>query len=146
MFAVGGLMVQWKLKPVIMVGLLCGLARYLLYAMNASNPLLAGVMLHGLAYTFVYISTQIYLAQRVDAAWRTRAQALLSLMVGGVGNLIGYLVTGSWLYWCRGQTGEVDWRSFWLGLAVLVTVVIVYFAIGYRGEGSRRVDSQEARG
>jgi len=146
MFAVGGLMVQWKLKPVIMVGLMCGLARYLLYAMDASNPLLAGVMLHGLAYTFVYISTQIYLAQRVDAAWRTRAQALLSLMVGGVGNLIGYLVTGSWLYWCRGQAGEVDWRSFWLGLAVLVTVVIVYFAVGYRGEGLRRVDSHEARG
>lgn len=133
MFAVGGLMVQWRLKPVILMGLLFGLFRYLLYSVDAPVPLLFGVTMHGLAYTFVYISTQIYLAQQVDPAWRTRAQALLSLMVGGVGNLIGYLVTGSWFHWCT-KSGVVDWRTYWLGLAGLVTVVMVYFTFGYHGE------------
>jgi len=85
----------------------------------------------------VYISTQIYLAQQVDPAWRTRAQALLSLLVGGVGNLIGYLVTGSWLHWCT-KAGVVDWGTYWLGLAGLVTLVMVYFMVGYHGGGERR--------
>jgi len=137
MFAVGGLMVQWRLKPLILTGLLFGLVRYLLYSMDGSAPLLVGVAMHGLPYTFVYISTQIYLAQLVDPAWRTRAQALLSLLVGGVGNLIGYLVTGSWLHWCT-KAGVVDWGTYWLGLAGLVTLVMVYFMVGYHGGGERR--------
>lgn len=137
MFAVGGLMVQWRLKPVILMGLFFGLVRYLLYSVDSPMSLLLGVTMHGLAYTFVYISTQIYLAQQVDPAWRTRAQALLSLMVGGVGNLIGYLVTGSWLHWCT-SAGVVDWRTYWLGLAGLVTLVIAYFVVGYHIEGERR--------
>jgi MFS family permease len=137
MFAVGGLMVQWRLKPVILMGLIFGLVRYLLYSVDSPVSLLIGVTMHGLAYTFVYISTQIYLAQQVEPAWRTRAQALLSLMVGGVGNLIGYLVTGSWFHWCT-RAGVVDWRTYWFGLAGLVTLVIGYFVVGYHVEGKRQ--------
>jgi MFS family permease len=90
-----------------------------------------GVGLHGLAYTFTYISTQIYLAKKIDPAWRTRAQALLSMMTGGFGNLAGYLFTGAWLALCETQ-GDVDWTQYWLVLNGLVLLVLVYFAISYR--------------
>jgi hypothetical protein len=34
---------------------------------------LAGVSLHGFAFTLFFITAQLYLDQRVDPAWRARA-------------------------------------------------------------------------
>lgn len=132
MFAIGAILSQWRLKWVILTGLFCGVLRYALYAVNAPIPVLTGVCLHGLAYTFTYISAQIYLAKRIDAAWRTRAQALLSMMTGGIGNLIGYLCTGGWLHFCS-IDGQENWSLFWSGLSGLVFCVFVYFSLSYRG-------------
>jgi MFS family permease len=133
MFAIGSVMVEWKLKRVILVGLSTGLLRYFFYAMDGQIPLLLGVGLHGLAYTFTYISTQIYLAKRIAPQWRTRAQALLSLLVGGIGNLTGYLVTGTWLAICTSGS-DVNWQLYWIGLSLLVLAVLIYFAMNYQGE------------
>ncbi len=132
MFAIGGILARWRLKWVILVGLICGVLRYGLFALDATTPVLFGVGLHGLAYTFTSISAQIYLAKKIDAAWRTRAQALLSMMTAGIGNLAGYLVTGGWKHFCD-ASGRTDWTLFWCGLSVIVVLVLVYFLISYRG-------------
>ena len=83
-----------------------------------------------------FITVQIYLDQRIDPAWRARAQALFSLMQSGAGNLLGYLGTGWWLQLCHRQTG-VNWQLFWGGLAAAVAVVLVYFALAYRGQAAK---------
>ncbi len=137
MFLIGGILTHWRLKWVILLGLGFGVVRYSLYAFDTAIPLLAGITLHGLAYTFTQISTQIYLAKGIDAAWRTRAQALLSMLTAGVGNLLGYLFTGLWLYFCESDNG-INWRLFWGGLSLLVFLVFVYFAMNYRGQESER--------
>jgi hypothetical protein len=133
MFGIGGILARWRLKWVILTGLICGVLRYALYAFDSPVPVLLGVALHGLAYTFIFITAQIYLAQRIEPAWRTRAQALLSMMTGGVGNLIGYLFTGGWLHYCE-SGGAENWRLFWVGLCLLVVLVVVYFAKSYRAD------------
>ena len=143
MFAIGSVMVEWKLKRVILVGLSTGLLRYFFYAMDGQIPLLLGVGLHGLAYTFTYISTQIYLAKRIAPQWRTRAQALLSLLVGGIGNLTGYLVTGTWLAICTSGS-DVNWQQYWIGLSLLVFAVLIYFAMNYQGEKVPQVATDPA--
>lgn len=144
MFTIGSVMVDWKLKWVILVGLFSGLVRYLFYAMDGQIPLLLGVCMHGMAFTFTYISTQIYLARRIAPQWRTRAQALLSLLVGGVGNLTGYLVTGTWLAMCTNGS-DVNWRQYWIGLGLLVLAVLIYFAINYQGEKKSPSDPTTAK-
>jgi MFS family permease len=80
----------------------------------------------------VYITAQIYLEQRVDVAWRARAQSLMTLMTTGVGNLIGYLGTGWWFDRCTGNSAT-RWPTFWTGLAVAVAAVLIYFLTAYRG-------------
>ena len=70
----------------------------------------------------------------MDPAWRTRAQALLTLMNSGAGSLIGYLGTGWWFAACARPGGE-SWPWFWGALAVAVVVVLVYF-LTYRGRGA----------
>ena len=134
MFALAGLLTHWRLKWIIATGLGLGLLRYLLCAMNGKAWLLAGITLHGCAFTLVFITAQIYLDERIDPAWRARAQALMSLMTGGVGNLIGYLGTGWWFAACARPTGT-PWPIFWGGLAVVVAAVLVYFLTAYHGRG-----------
>lgn len=132
MFLLGGLLLRWRLKWIFAAGLTLGVARFALSAVNNQPAMLAGVTLHGASFTLVFITAQIYLDQRVDPGWRARAQALLSLVNGGVGNLLGYLGTGAWFAACT-QAGGTKWSVFWGGLAAAVAMVLVYFLVAYQG-------------
>ena len=72
----------------------------------------------------------------MDTAWRARAQALMTLMSGGVGNLIGYLGTGGWFAVCAGTHGA-SWPLFWGGLSAVVAVVMIYFLTYHDPDGRR---------
>ena len=135
MLAIGALLTQWRLKWIFVCGLSFGVLRFVLSAWDTKAWLLAGVVLHGISFTLVYITAQIYLDQRVEAAWRGRAQALMALMNGGVGNLIGYLGIGAWFRACTDNGGH-HWPRFWLGLAGMVAAVLTLFTVAYRGKAT----------
>lgn len=135
MLSLGRLLLNWRLKWIFVCGLGFGVLRFVLSALGTKASLLVGVSLHGCSFTLVFITAQIYLDQRVDPAWRARAQALMSLMNGGVGNLIGYLGTAGWFALCA-KLNETSWPIFWLGLALMVVAVLVYFFAAYRGLGA----------
>jgi MFS family permease len=131
LIGISAILYRWQMKFVVLAGIAFGILRYVLYATGVTWAVLLGLSLHGVAFTFTYISAQIYLAERVDPYWRTRAQALLSFMTGGVGNLAGYLLTGWWMRLCGGGSNP-DWAFFWLGLSFLVFSVGIYFGFSYR--------------
>ena len=133
MFSIGWLLLKWRLKWIFACGLGLGVLRFTLSALNTEPGLLLGIFLHGASFTLVFVIAQIYLEQRIDPAWRARAQALLSLMNGGVGNLIGYLGTGWWFAACT-QSGATHWPLFWGALAAIVASVLVYFLTAFRGK------------
>jgi MFS family permease len=137
MFGLGWLLANWRLKWVFACGLGVGVLRFALSALNTDGTLLAGISLHGISFVLVFITAQIYLDQQIDPAWRSRAQALLTLLNGGVGNLTGYLGSGWWFNTCT-QTGGTRWPLFWGGLAALVTCVLVYFLTAFKGQLSRK--------
>jgi nucleoside transporter len=134
MFGLGWLLLHWRLKWIFACGLAIGVVRFALSAANTKSLLLLGIALHGASFVLVFVTAQIYLDQRVDPAWRTRAQALLTLMNSGVGSLIGYLGTGWWFAACA-RTGGESWPWFWGVLAGAVAAVLVYF-LTYRGRGA----------
>ena len=136
MFSLGALILRWRLKWIFLCGLGFGVLRFALSALNAKTWLLLGISLHGASFTLVFITAQIYLDQRVGTTWRARAQALMTLMNSGVGNLIGYLGTGWWFAACMKPPGEL-WPLFWGGLAAAVAAVMVYF-LTYHGRGGGR--------
>ncbi len=135
MFGLAALLARWRLKWVLATGLSFAILRYLLFASHQTPWVLLGVSLHGFGFTLWFVTLPIYLNERIDAAWRTRAQALLSLMTQGVGNLTGYLGTGAWLEACRTPTGTL-WTRYWSGLALVVALVSVYFLAAYRGRAA----------
>ncbi|MCL4788608.1 MAG: MFS transporter [Verrucomicrobia bacterium] len=135
MFGLGTLLVRWRLKWLFACGLVFGVLRYALSALDRPGWLLTGVALHGVSFTFVLITAQIYLDQRVDSAWRARAQALMSLMTGGFGSLFGYFGCAGWFAYST-SASITRWPLFWGGLASAVAGVLIYFLIAYHGRGA----------
>ena len=136
--SLGWLLLKWRLKWIIVFGLGFGVARFALSALNTKTGLLLGIGLHGVSYVFVYISAMIYINQRVEPAWRTRAQALLTLMNGGVGNLIGYLFCGWWFSDCTTVAGT-HWTLYWGLLSLMVVAIGIYFTTTYRGKSGGEI-------
>lgn len=134
MFALASLFANVRLKWIFGAGLLIGLIRYVMYSLDGTLWVLGGVTLHGASFTLFFITAQIYLNERIEAAWRARAQALMSMMMSGVGNLVGFLGTGFWLQTCSDATGT-RWRPFWGVLAALIGLVLTYFLKAYHGQG-----------
>lgn len=148
MFSLGTLLIRWRLKWIFATGLAFGVVRFALCATSTPTGLLAGIILHGVSFTLVLITAQIYLDQRVEPAWRGRGQALLSVVNGGLGNLIGYLGVGAWFASCT-QDGVTRWPRFWSVLSLMVAAVLVLFLIAYRGRlavGSKNAASSKAGG
>jgi nucleoside transporter len=132
MIGLAGLLTRFRLKHVFLAGIGIAILRYVLCAMDGVGYLLAGVTLHGFAFTLFFITAQLYLEQRIEPGYRARAQALLQFMLGGVGNLIGYLGTEIWFQKATAG-GVTQWPLFWNGLAGAVAVIFVLFAVMYRG-------------
>jgi hypothetical protein len=144
MFSLAGLFAKWRLKWIFAGGLTCGLLRYGLCALDGRGWVLAGIALHGGAFTLFLITAQIYIDERVDTAWRARAQALLYVMTSGVGNLAGYLGSGWWFRTCARPEGT-HWSLFWGGLALVVALVLAHFLCAYRGISSGWTRTAAAR-
>jgi MFS family permease len=134
MFALARIFGWMRLKWILAAGLAFGALRYSMAALDHRLWLLAGVTLHGLSFTLLYITAQIYLNERVESSWRARAQALLTLMNSGFGNLAGYLGTGWWLAACTSGR-QTHWPWFWGGLSAAMAAVLVYFLWAYHGRG-----------
>lgn len=135
MFGLGVLLVRYRLKWIFLAGITFGVLRFAFCSLEGKGWLLAGISLHGLSFTLIFITAQIYLDERVNPAWRARGQALLSLMSSGAGNLLGYLGTGAWFILCTTSSGA-RWPIFWLGLSTMSAAVFVYFLLAYRGIGT----------
>jgi len=135
MFGLARMFGWLRIKWIMAAGLAFGVLRFALSAVDERLWLLLGVTLHGFSFTLVFITAQIYLNERIDPLWRTRAQALLSLMSSGIGNLCGYLFTGWWLALST-SGGRTNWTLFWSVLSGAMGVVLIYFLISYHGSGS----------
>lgn len=132
MFALGALLVRWRLKWILATGLAFGVLRYVACATNHQIWLLVGIALHGITYTLFFTTAQIYVNERVDPQWRARGQALLTLLLAGVGHLVGYLGSG-WWFNINTRPDGTDWTRFWGGLALTVAAITFYFLVAYEG-------------
>ena len=133
MLGVAWLLLNRRLKWIFAAGLVFGLVRFVLAGLNTGPSLVISVTLHGASYVLAYITAQIYLNQHIAAGWRTRAQALMTLLNNGVGNLIGYLGCGWWFNACSANA-PTRWPQFWWVLAAMISLVLVYFLWAFRDQ------------
>jgi MFS family permease len=133
MLGLAALLTRFRLKWVLLAGLIFGMVRLGLMATNVSHWVILGVALHGPVFVLFYPVSQLYLEQRVDTRLRAQSQALLSLLNSGVGNLTGFLLIGKWHSLCTGG-GVVDWPRFWTPLSLGAAGLSLFFLFSYRGQ------------
>jgi len=124
------------LKWAILLGLVFGVVRLALFALNLRTALLIGITLHGACYVLFTVVAQIYLAERVERTMQARAQALFGMLTSGVSNLLGYLGTGGW-FLLMTHDGVTRWSLYWSGLCAINRGHHGVFRLGLPWRGPR---------
>ena len=131
MFAMAPILTAFRLRPIFVSAIFAAVLRYVLFGLDSRWALISGILMHGICFTLFFIPAQIYIEKRVARDLRFRAQALLTLLIGGFGNLIGYLGCGALHSLCS-SGGRTDWPLYWGVLAASLLCVWVYFLAAYR--------------
>lgn len=127
------------IKWVMVSGLLAWSLRYALFAVGAPDAvvwmLIAGILLHGACYDFVYVASQVYIDKKATPAIRAQAQGFFVLISYGVGQGLGTLTSG-WIYNnIMAGTAEAtlaQWQSFWIIPLIFSVVVTILFTLGFK--------------
>jgi len=140
MILVGSVMVRFRVKVILLWALGLSVLRFSMSAYAGASGLIfwhiGGIALHGMCYTFYFITAQVFLDRRVDPGLRGQAQGLLALVTSGIGPLVGTLFCGWLKPYCVRADGS-GWEDFWSILAVIIAVCFGIFAVCYRGQGKR---------
>jgi nucleoside transporter len=85
-------------KWMLIVGMFCWAARYLLFLMgyNAGTvwPLYAGILLHGVCYDFFFVTAYIYVDKKAPETIRAKAQGFIAFVTLGAGMFVGANLSG----------------------------------------------------
>ena len=137
------LFARYGVKYILLGGMLAWAVRYALFAVSASTGTISlvylGIILHGICYDLFFVAGQIYVDKKSTADIRSQAQGFLVLITYGLGMFIGAQVAG-YIYNLLPTVLKDEqivlsvqsWQQFWLVFAVMTTVVIVYFFIGFK--------------
>ncbi len=119
------------LKNVLVLGMGAWAVRYLLFASTSYPLILAGLVVHGFCYCFVFVAAFIYVSKKAPPDISASAQSLVALIMWGLGMLVGTQVSG----W-TGQLYTIPqghhWAPIWLWPGALAAVVCVLFWVGGR--------------
>jgi len=136
MLIVGSVMMKYRVKTVLSWALGLSVLRFSMSAYagysGSINWHIAGIALHGMCYTFYFITAQVFMDRRVDPGLRGQAQGLLALVVSGIGPLVGAVVCG-YLRTHLVRDGIHGWMEFWAALAAIIAFCHIAFLLFYRG-------------
>jgi hypothetical protein len=111
----GVLLLRFGSKKIILIGLLLDIFRYASASLGGPYWLIImGLAVHGLAYTFIYTTTSIYLDRFCDEASRTGVHQLFGMITAGLGNVAGNLFCGMVMDACTSKDALVNYHHFWM--------------------------------
>ena len=131
------------IKWVLIMGLFAWVFRYGLFALAAPAGvawmMMAGIILHGACYDFVYVASQVYIDKNVSTAFRAQAQGFFVLVSYGVGQGLGTLAAG--FIFNRIMSGNnataAQWQTFWFIPLLFAVIVTLMFSFGFKERVSK---------
>jgi nucleoside transporter len=128
---------RFGIKWVLLTGMLAWATRYALFALAAPGAvgwmIMAGILLHGCCYDFVYVAGQIYIDKKVTPDIRAQAQGLFVIVSYGIGQGLGTLAAGG-IFNSTMADGITlnNWQHFWTIPLLFSAVVSILFIFGFR--------------
>ncbi|MFP4015165.1 MAG: MFS transporter, partial [Chitinispirillaceae bacterium] len=114
MGVLGFLLSRWGMKKVLMIGLFMEIFRFATCAFGTSRFLIyASLSVHGLAYTFVFITAFISLDSFCRGKERAGVHQLFSVIAAGIGGFAGSFTAGRVADLFSDAHGMVDYTKYW---------------------------------
>lgn len=130
------LFAQMRFKWIIGLGLFLWGFRYLLFAFGNADELVwmlyLGILLHGVAYSFSFLTAQIYVDSITPTHAKGAAQGFITLITLGFGALIGYYIAGETVKQLTLDSGAHEWAIVWLVPAAIGGIVTLGFLLFFR--------------
>lgn len=124
-------MKRFGIKQVMIFSMLAWVLRFALFAMG--NPgdglwmIILSCIIYGMAFDFFNISGSLFIETSVDSGIRSSAQGLFTMMVNGIGAILGSLASGKIIELYFIHNNVKDWQSIWLVFAAYAAIVTLLF-------------------
>jgi nucleoside transporter len=90
--------IRLGVKYMLIVGMFCWAARYLLFLLGYNSSaawlLYLGVILHGVCYDFFFVTAYIYVDKKASETIRAKAQGFIAFVTLGAGMFVGATLSG----------------------------------------------------
>jgi NHS family xanthosine MFS transporter len=138
-------MKRFGIKQIMIISMVAWVLRFGLFAFGDPAGglwmIVLSCIIYGMAFDFFNISGSLFIEKSVEPSIRSSAQGLFTMMVNGVGAVLGSRVSG-WVMekyfttYVAGENGsqiaKIDWHSTWLCFAGYSLVVLILFVILFR--------------
>lgn len=118
------------LRSLLFIGYLTWGLRYILLASGSEGMMYLAILLHGTAFIFTALATQIYVDQSTPAHLKSTVQGFIVFLTNGLGTLLGSWIAGIAVAANTHQEGFRNWAAIWwvpAGIGLAITVGFAYF-------------------
>ena len=100
--------------------------------------LVAGILLHGILNDFIQVAGQVYVNKSCSAEARSRAQALFTTVLMGVGAVVGSLIANGVYAAATYSPVKHNWVVIWMVPAAVALLTLSWFWLSFpQGEVDR---------
>lgn len=130
-------MKRFNIKQVMLISMVAWVMRFGLFI--AGDPgdglwmIVLSCIVYGMAFDFFNVSGSLYIEQNVDKRVRSRAQGIFTMMVNGVGAVIGSIGSGYLIEaYFTNPNKSLMWPEIWTSFTVYSASIAVGFAIFFK--------------
>jgi nucleoside transporter len=128
------LLPAWGARKLLVLGIIAWPIRYAIFAAEMPfSVLVPSLALHGFCYVFFFVVGFIYIDKVAPPGIKASAQALVALVVMGLGRWVGSLFAG-WIRDTFTTDGVVNWTGVFLVPCVLTTLAAIVFVALFRDD------------
>ncbi len=140
-------MKRFGIKNVILFSIIAWVLRFGLFSFG--NPgdglwmIILSCIIYGMAFDFFNVSGSLYIEQHVSENIRSSAQGMFTMMVNGIGAVLGSLISGYAIqkyYVLEIATQQKNWPGIWMSFAIYSLILGILFVIFFKENHSSSVN------
>ena len=135
-------MKRFGIKQVMIFSMIAWVLRFALFAYGDPGSglwmIVLSCIIYGMAFDFFNISGSLFIETSIDQSIRSSAQGLFTMMVNGVGAVLGSLISGKVIELYFTENNVKNWHGIWLVFAAYAAVVTILFILLFKEETTEK--------
>ena len=130
-------MKRFNIKQVMLISMAAWVLRFGLFIFGDPGSglwmIVLSCVVYGMAFDFFNVSGSLFIEQNVDKRVRSRAQGIFTMMVNGVGAVIGSIGSGYLIgTYFTNPDKSLMWQEIWTSFTIYAAIIAVTFALFFR--------------